>query len=109
MPDLASSGEEFCSREDYIHKYRFENGYHPYHGFSMIACGQIAERRSLAVYLVGAQAPGYARAMGMKTRASFAEALADATRYTGINPHILALPSCFRTPAVHLQMAGNHV
>lgn len=107
LPDLAASGEEFCSREDFIQQYRYNYGYHPYHGFSMISCGQIAERRSLAVYLVGAQMPGYARAMGMKTCATFTDALADAARYTGPNPHILALPKCFRTPAVHLLMAEN--
>jgi hypothetical protein len=45
--------------------------------------------------------------MGMKTRATFAEALKDAERYTGANPKILALPKTFRTAGVHLMMQGE--
>jgi hypothetical protein len=62
-----------------------------------------------ATYIVGAYEPGYARAMGMKTRATIAEALQDAERYTGPNPKILALPKCFKTAAVHLMMADDEV
>jgi lactate racemase len=58
---------------------------------------------------VGAYEPGYARAMGMKTRPTFAEALKDARRYTGPDPKILALPRCFKTAAVHLMMADDPV
>jgi hypothetical protein len=47
--------------------------------------------------------------MGMKTRATFAEALDDAQRYTGENPKILALPRTFRTAGVHLLMADDPV
>jgi hypothetical protein len=70
----------------------------------MISCGHIAELHSSAVYIVGAYEPGYARAMGMKTRGSFEEALADAEKYTGGNPRILALPRTFKTAGVHLMM-----
>jgi hypothetical protein len=100
-------GEYFCAKQEYIAKYRFAYGDHPYHAFSMISCGHIAELHTAAVYIVGAYAPGYARAMGMKTRATFAEALQDAERYTGSNPRILALPRTFRTGAVHLTMRGE--
>ena len=44
----------------------------------MISCAHIAEMEASAVYIVGAQEPGYARGMGMKTRATFEEALKDA-------------------------------
>ncbi len=57
-----------------------------------------------AIYNVGAIEPGYARAMGMKTRATFEEALLDAQKITGKNPEILALPKTFRTAGVHLMM-----
>ncbi len=107
LPDLEKFGEEFCDRPDYIRKYRFGWGYHPYHAFSMISCGHIAEQHCAAVYIVGAYEPGYARAMGMKTRATFTEALKDSTRYTGANPRILALPRTFKTAGVHLMMAGD--
>lgn len=104
LPDVEKYGEWFCSKQEYVDKYRFGWGFHPYHGFSMVACGHIAEMHCAAVYIVGAHAPGYARGMGMKTRATFAEALADARRYTGPEPNILALPRTFKTAGVHLMM-----
>ena len=58
-----------------------------------------------AIYIVGAQEPGYARGMGLKTRASFEEALEDAKKkFVGENPNILALPMTFKKAAVHLCM-----
>jgi len=107
LPDLDRYGEYFCNNQEYIDKYRFNFGYHPFHPFSMIACGHIAEMFTSAVYIVGAYEPGYARAMGMKTRATFDEALRDAQKYTGGDPKILALPRTFRTAAVHLMMEGD--
>jgi nickel-dependent lactate racemase len=109
LPDVEKYGEYFSSKPEYINQYRFNYGYHPYHAFSMVACGHIAEMHASAVYIVGAQEPGYARAMGMKTRATFDEALKDAERYTGPSSKILALPRCFKTAAVHLMMAGEPV
>ncbi len=107
LPDLEKYGEHFCHNEDYIRRYRFRYGYHPYHAFSMISCGHIAEIESAAVYIVGAHEPGYAREMGMKTRSTFAEALKDAEKYCGSHPHILALPRAFKTAAVHLMMESD--
>ena len=61
-----------------------------------------------AIYIVGAQEPGYARSMGLKTRATFEEALEDAKKkYVGPNPNILALPRAFKTAAVHLCMKDS--
>ena len=62
-----------------------------------------------AIFIVGAYEPGYARAMGMKTRATFKEALTDAEKYTGKNPRILALPKTFRTAGVHLIMSDDKI
>lgn len=104
LPELAKYGEYFCSKQEYVDKYRFNFGYHPYHPFSMIACGQIAHDHASAIYVVGAYEPGYARGMGMKTRASFDEALDDARRHVGPDPRILALPRTFKTAGVHLMM-----
>jgi hypothetical protein len=109
LPDLDKYGEYFCNNPEYIDKYRFGYGYHPFHPFSMISCGHIAEMYTTATYIVGAYEPGYARAMGMKTRATFTDALQDARRYTGENPKILALPRTFRTAAVHLMMEGDGI
>ena len=105
LADMNRYGEYFATNEEYIRKYRFCNAFHPFHGFSMMSCGHIAEMNTAAIYIVGAQEPGIARSMGLKTRATFEEALADAKKkYTGENPNILALPQTFKLSAVHLCM-----
>ncbi len=104
LPELSKYAEYFCSKEEYVNKYRFNFGYHPYHAFSMISCGHVAEMKCSAIYIVGAYEPGYARSMGMKTRATFGEALRDAEKFVGRNPKILALPRTFKTAGVHLMM-----
>ncbi len=104
LTDLEKYGEYMSNKQDYIDKYRFAYGFHPYHAFSMISCGHIADMNCSAIYIVGAYQPGYARGMGMKTKATFEEALKDAGRYVGKNPNILALPKTFKTAAVHLGM-----
>ena len=109
LPDLEKYGEYFSNNREYIDKYRFNYGYHPYHAFSMISCGHIAEMNCAAIYIVGAIEPGYAREMGMKTRATFEEALKDAAKYVGPNPNILALPKTFKVASVHLGMKDEFV
>ncbi len=108
LPDMDAYGAAFGQRQDYIDKYRFAGAFHPYHGFSMMSCGHIAEMNTAAIYIVGAKEPGWARGMGLKTRATLEEALADAKKkYVGDNPSILALPRTFRLSAVHLCMADE--
>ena len=108
LPDMARLGEYFATNEEYIRKYRFANAFHPFHGFSMMSCGHIAEMNTSAIYIVGAKDPGYARGMGLKTRATFEEALEDAMKkYVGKNPNILALPLTFKRSAVHLGMKDS--
>ena len=108
LPDMNRYGEYFATHEEYIRKYRFCNAFHPFHGFSMMSCAHIAEMNTAAIYIVGAQEPGIARSMGLKTRATFEEALADAMKkYTGPNPNILALPKTFKLGAVHLCMKDD--
>ena len=105
LPDIERFGEYFATDPEYIRKYRFNFAYHPFHAFSMMSCGHIAEMFTKAIYIVGAIEPGYARGMGLKTRASFNEALEDAMRkFVGNKPNILALPKSFTTAAVHLCM-----
>ena len=110
LPDMNRLGEYFATNEAYIRKYRFANAFHPFHGFSMMACGHIAEMNTSAIYIVGAEEPGYARGMGLKTRATFEEALEDAKKkYVGENPNILALPMTFKKAAVHLGMKDQRL
>lgn len=105
LPDMNRLGEYFATNEEYIRKYRFTNAFHPFHGFSMMSCAHIAEMNTSAIYIVGAEQPGYARGMGLKTRATFEEALADAKKkIVGENPNILALPLTFKKSSVHLCM-----
>lgn len=105
LPDMNKHGEDFARNKEYIDKYRFENAFHPFHGFSMISCGHIALANTSAIYIVGAKEPGIARAMGLHTAATFEEALLDAQKhYVGAAPNILALPRTFKTAAVHLCM-----
>ncbi|HOR79500.1 MAG TPA: lactate racemase domain-containing protein [Sphaerochaeta sp.] len=105
LPDIERFGEAFSMRQEYIDAYRYSYGFHPFHAFSMISCGHIAEQHASAIYIVGAMEPGIARAMGMKTRPTFESALSDAVKYVGKEPNILALPRAFKTASVHLCMA----
>ncbi|MBS6956196.1 MAG: DUF2088 domain-containing protein [Enterocloster asparagiformis] len=108
LPDFNRYGEYFATNQEYIRQYRYCNAFHPFHGFSMMSCGHIAEMNTAAVYIVGAMEPGYARGMGLKTRATFEEALQDAMKkYVGPNPNILALPQTFKRSAVHLCMKNE--
>ncbi|ONI38873.1 hypothetical protein AN396_01515 [Candidatus Epulonipiscium fishelsonii] len=105
LPDVDRYGEYFATNAEYIRKYRFANAFHPFHAFSMMSCGHLAEKHTSAIYMVGAKKPGIARGMGLKTRATFEEALEDAkNKYVGDNPNILALPLAFKTASVHLCM-----
>ena len=105
LADMDRYGEYYATRKEYTDKYRFAGAFHPFHGFSMMTCGHIAEMNTAAIYIVGAQEPGLARGMGLKTRATFEEALADAKKkVVGEQPNILALPKAFKLGAVHLCM-----
>lgn len=104
LPDMNRLGEYYARNNEFIEKYRFTNAFHPFHGFSMMSCGHIAEMNTSGIYIVGAQDPGYARGMGLKTRASFEEALEDAKKIVGDKPNVLALPMTFKKSAVHLCM-----
>ena len=105
LPDMNRLGEYFATNEEFIRRYRFTNAFHPFHGFSMMSCGHIAEMNTSAIYIVGAEEPRYARGIGLKTRATFEEALEDAKKkYVGETPNILALPLTFKMSAVHLCM-----
>lgn len=105
LPDINRYGEYYGTNPEYIKKYRFANAFHPFHAFSMMSCGHLAEEHTSAIYIVGAREPGIARGMGLKTRATVEEALADAMKkYVGNEPNILALPRAFTTAAVHLCM-----
>ena len=108
LPDMDRYSENFAANSEYIHRYRHKGAFHPFHGFSMMTCGHLAEANTSAIYIVGARQPGIARAMGLKTRETFEEAFRDAQKkYLPSNPSILALPKTFTTAAVHLCMKNE--
>ena len=53
LPDMNRYGEYFATNQEYIRKYRFANAFHPFHGFSMMSCGHIAEMNTSAIYTWG--------------------------------------------------------
>ncbi|MHB1317048.1 MAG: lactate racemase domain-containing protein [Anaerolineae bacterium] len=110
LPEMNNYGERFATNPEYIRQYREGTAYHPFHPFSMMACGHLAEKHTAAVYIVGAKEPGIARGMGLKTRATVEEALEDAKiKYVGAYPRVLALPRTFRTAAVHLCLKNEPI
>lgn len=108
MSDFAEAenlAEEIANNEEFRYKYRFAWGYHAFHGLSMVSMGTIALKRTSAVIVAGARAPGYARGMGLKPTNTFADALKEAEKYVGKNPRILVLPEALTKAAVHLKRA----
>jgi hypothetical protein len=97
--------DELATRPDYIEKFRNTYGYHPFHAFSMLYMGGIALTRTRAIYVAGAEAPGYARGMGCTPTRTFDEALAQAKRHVGANPKLLVIPELSK-PQVHLSARG---
>ena len=59
LPDMNRYGEYFATKEEYIRKYRFANAFHPFHGFSMMSCGHLAEEHTSAIYIVGVPGAGH--------------------------------------------------
>ncbi|NTW37947.1 MAG: DUF2088 domain-containing protein, partial [Syntrophobacteraceae bacterium] len=54
LADMDRYGEYFATDPEYVRRYRYCNAFHPFHAFSMISCGHIAERNTAAIYIVGA-------------------------------------------------------
>lgn len=103
--DLVPYEEQVAAITDYVDRYRHGFAYHPWYGFSMMYMGGVALNHTRAIFIVGAQSPGHARAMGCIPTATVAEALQRAERYVGRNPRVLALPDVFSTAPVHLHLA----
>lgn len=97
--------DDMSNRPEYIHKFRHAFGYHPFHAFSMLYMGGIALERSLAIYIAGAQAPGFARGMGCIPTTDFNDAVRQATRHVGKRPKMLVLPEMSKPP-IHPKFTG---
>lgn len=99
--DMRRYQETLATDPEWIYRYRFQYGYHPFHAFSMIYMGGLAREHSSAIYVAGARKPGFARAMGARTTETVEEALAESTAILGHKPRILVVPK-LSSPAFHL-------
>jgi hypothetical protein len=104
VAELAAEEDQFCANAEYIYKYRFAYGYHPFHAFSMMYMGGLVRQLTSAVYIAGAKNPGYARGMGAIPVESVEAALQEAARFVGEQPRILVVPELSK-PAYHLAAA----
>jgi lactate racemase len=96
-PEFLASADAFRINTDPEYCFRYSNNYtyHPFHAMSMLSGGSVPLLHCPAVYIVGAQSPGYARGMGFIPVKTFAEAMAAARRFVGSNPRILCTPEAF--------------
>jgi len=106
VEELARYEDDVCTRPEWIRKYRYAYGYHPFHAFSMAYLGGLADRYARAVYVVGARDPSYARGMGCIPMPTFEAALRHASRHVGDRLRLLVIPRLSRVQ-VHLAAAGG--
>ncbi|MBN2123261.1 MAG: DUF2088 domain-containing protein [Deltaproteobacteria bacterium] len=90
---------------EYLFQYSNNYTYHPFHAMSMISGGAVPPLWTSGVFVVGPDAPLYARGMGFIPVAGFEEAMSRATKIVGENPRILCTPECFSGGVpVHLHL-----
>lgn len=109
--DFLKSDEAAAIVADYDYRWQYSNRYtyHPFHAMSMISGGSAALLWTSSVFIVGAQAPQYARGMGFVPVRDFGEAMRRAEKIVGKNPRILCTPECFSGGvAVHLHRKQGH-
>lgn len=110
LTDLTDLGIAYAENPEYIRNYRDNYGFHPFHAFSMISSAEIAHKHTAAIFVAGAKVPGLARGMGMRSRSTVEECVAEALRLKGPDARILALPRAFKRAAVHLCLqSDDHV
>jgi len=99
--EMQQHQEQLATDPEWIQRYRFHYGYHPFHAFSMIYMGGEARKHTAAVFVAGAREPGLARGMGARTTGTVEEALREAQELLGRQPRVLAIPR-LSSPAFHL-------
>jgi hypothetical protein len=104
--DMVRHEEAMCTDYEWIHRYREQHAYHPFHAFSMLYVGGLARTAAGAVYVAGARKPGYARGMGAIPAATVGHALAEARERVGADARILVVPELSQ-PAYHVSAAGR--
>ncbi len=99
--DLMQFEDEISTDPQWTDRYRHQWAYHPFHAFSMSYMGGLARLNTSAVFVVGAEQPGYARGMGAIPSPSVEAALDEAAKYVGRDPNLLVIPELSK-PAYHL-------
>jgi lactate racemase len=108
LEDMREVVEEMSTRPEYVDAYRWRNGYHPFHAFSMLSMAAIGRKYTSRIFVAGALVPGHVRAMGMEPVATVEEGLRRAQRYVGPAPRVLALPGYLRSIPPHLFARDNY-
>lgn len=57
LDEMIKYGEYFADQPGVLRKYRFAGAFHPFHGFSMMTCGNLAEKYLSATYIVAPRSP----------------------------------------------------
>jgi hypothetical protein len=106
---LASKdARQIAENPEYCYAYSNRYTYHPFHAMSMISGASVVPNRTQARYIVGAQAPQFARGLQYTPVNTLEQAIADAQRYVGTNPSILCTPEAFSGGVgVHLFAQGD--
>lgn len=102
VSEMEGTVTDISTRPAYVDAYRRGEGYHPFHGFSMLAMAELGLRRTSRIFVVGAERPGDVRAMGMAAVRSVEEALSQAEKYVGRRPRIVTLPGFLTAIPPHL-------
>jgi len=104
--ELVAFEEAYATNPEWVHAYRHNYAYHPFHGFSMAYMGGLAQRRAAEVVIVGAKEPGFARSMGCRAVPTFEAALKRAETILNQEVRPLVVPAASK-PAVHLSLRGE--
>jgi len=99
--DMVCYEDDVATDPEWVYRYRFQDGYHPFHPFSMVYMGGLARELAAAVFIAGAKSPGYARGMGAIPVPNVEAGIAEATRHVGATPKVLVVPALSK-PAFHL-------
>lgn len=106
---LASDAARKMSQHpEYTYGYSNFYSYHPFHAMSMLSGGAVPNKRCQRVFVVGAEKPLHAKALGYTPLPTFADAMREAERFVGNNPKILCTPECYSGGAApHLHLKGE--
>ncbi|MGD9867040.1 MAG: lactate racemase domain-containing protein [Hyphomicrobiales bacterium] len=90
--DLSAYEESFLHRQDLIHAYRHDYGYHPLHGFWLMYECRYAYERASRILMAGKVSPLEMRRLNVTPVPTVEEALASAMTTVRKKPSIVVIP-----------------